>query len=157
MRVVYEINLEDMRNILAEKYEIDSSKIEFMGHGDLTFARIDVSNTEMPSALTKEQVRAIWENYSAKSTEVTDIPVSDPESAIEEPADTEEDRYKQITDKLLESYIKAGRTIPQICKVWQLEDSKYSARLYKRAEAFRSEDARRSYKKKTEEAEQRTE
>lgn len=152
MRVVYEINLEDMRNILAEKYEIDSSKIEFMGHGDLTFARIDVSNTEMPSALTKEQVRAIWENYSAKSTEVTDIPVSDPESAIEEPADTEEDRYKQITDKLLESYIKAGRTIPQICKVWQLEDSKYSARLYKRAEAFRSEDARRSHSKKTEEA-----
>lgn len=157
MRVVYEINLDDMRNILAEKYEIDSSKIEFMGHGDLVFARIDVSNTEIPSALTKEQIRAIWENYRQKSTEVTDIPAPDPEPAIEVPADTEEDRYKQITDKLLEEYIKAGRTISQICKAYGLTDSKYSARLYKRAEAFRSEDARRSNKKKAEEAEQRTE
>lgn len=59
MRVVYEINLEDMRSILAEKYEIDRSKIEFMGHGDLTFARIDASETETPSAPTKEQAKAI--------------------------------------------------------------------------------------------------
>ena len=163
MRVVYEINLDDMRNILAEKYEIDSSKIEFMGHGDLTFARIDVSDTETPSALTKEQVKAIWEKYPVKSKDVADIPVPDPEPAIEEPADiaftcsTEEDRYKQITDKLLKEYIKAGRTIPQICKAWQLEDSRYSARLYKRAEQFRSEDARRSNKKKAEDSEPGTE
>lgn len=157
MKVVYEINLEDMRSILAEKYEIDRSKIEFMGHGDLTFARIDASETETPSALTKEQVKAIREKYPAESKDVADIPVPDPEPAIEEPADTEEDRYKQITDKLLEKYIKAGRTIPQICKVWQLEDSRYYARLYKRAEQFRSEDARRSNKKKAEDSESGTE
>ena len=167
MRVVYEINLEDMRSILAEKFEIDRSKIEFMGHGDLTFARIDVSDTETPSDLTKEQIKAILEKYPikeyGKKRSCDYIPAPDPEPEIEEPADiaftcpTEEDRYKQITDKLLEEYIKAGRTIPQICKAWQLEDSKYSARLYKRAEAFKSEDARRSNKKKAEDSEPGTE
>lgn len=163
MRVVYEINLEDMRSILAEKYEVDSSKIEFMGHGDLTFARIDVSETETPGRVNFLVESEKWEKYPAKSKDVADIPVPDPEPAIEEPADiaffcpTEEDRYKQITDKLLEEYIKAGRTIPQICKAWQLEDSKYSARLYKRAEQFRSEDARRSNKKKAEDSEPGTE
>ena len=53
MRVIYEISLEDMRGILAEKYEIDAAKIEFMGHGDLVFARIDVSETETPEKTVK--------------------------------------------------------------------------------------------------------
>lgn len=157
MKVVYEINLEDMRSILAEKYGIDRSKIEFMGHGDLRFARIDVSETETPSALEKEQVKAIWEKYPAKSKDVADIPVPDPEPAIEEPADTQESRYKRITNEMLQALIVGGLTIPQICEKYDLKDNKYSARLYKRAEQFRSEDARRSNKKKAEDSEPRTE
>lgn len=126
MRVIYEISLDDMRNILAEKYEIDTEKIEFHGTGDYVFARIDVSNTETPEQIEYKH-------------------------AIKEAAeDVAESNYRKITDELLEEYIKAGRTIPQICAVYKLTDSKYSARLYKRAEKFRSEDARRGNKEKAE-------
>ena len=142
MRVVYEINLEDMRNILAEKYEIDAAKIEFMGHGDLVFARIDVSETETPGPAVKIEYPKIDMAKTIKQVK---------EAAAEE-------RYKEITDGLLEDYIKQGYTIPAIAKIHGLEnDSKYSARLYKRAEQFRSEDARRSNKKKAEDSEPGTE
>ena len=63
-----------------------------------------------------------------------------------------EDRYKEITDGLLEDYIKQGYTIPAIAKIHGLEDdSKYSARLYKRAEKFRSEGASRGRRRHQEE------
>lgn len=129
MRVIYEISLDDMRNILAEKYEIDTEKIEFHGTGDYVFARIDVSNTETQGQTCKE----------------------DPKEALIDL--NEENRYKEITDELLEGYIKAGRTIPQICAVYKLTDSKYSARLYKRAEQFRKEGARLGRKRNKEKAE----
>lgn len=144
MRVVYEINLEDMRSILAEKFEIDRSKIEFMGHGDLTFARIDVSETETPGQVNFLVESEKWEKVKA------------PEKK-EEAENDEADRYGEITDGILEDYIKQGYTIPQICGIYNLTDSKYSARLYKRAEKFRSEDARRSNKKKAEDSEPGTE
>lgn len=140
MRVVYEINLEDMRNILAEKYEIDSSKIEFMGHGDLVFARIDVSETETPGKVNFLVESEKWEKVKAPEKQ-------------EEAEDDEADRYGEITDGILEDYIKQGYTIPQICGIYKLTDSKYSARLYKRAEQFRKEGARLGRKRNKEKAE----
>ena len=137
MRVIYEISLEDMRGILADKYEIDAAKIEFMGHGDLVFARIDVSETETPGQVNFLVESEKWEKVKA------------PEKK-EEAENDEADRYGEITDGILEDYIKQGYTIPQICGIYKLTDSKYSARLYKRAEKFRSEDARRSNKEKAE-------
>ena len=160
MRVVYEINLEDMRNILAEKYEIDSSKIEFMGHGDLVFARIDVSETETPGKIniitpriTQEEMQKIYD-LSMKM-----IPSKKEEPAPEqkEPEPTDEDiqelKYKQITNEMLQALIVGGLTIPQICEKYDLKDSEYSARLYKRAEQFRKEGARLGRKRNKEKAE----
>ena len=136
MRVIYEISLEDMRGILAEKYEIDAAKIEFMGHGDLVFARIDVSETETPEKTVK--------------VEYPKIDMAETIKKVKEAA--AEDRYKEITDGLLEDYIKQGYTIPAIAKIHGLEDdSKYSARLYKRAEKFRSEGASRGRRRHQEE------
>ena len=129
MRVIYEISLEDMRGILAEKYKIDAAKIEFMGHGDLVFARIDVSETETPGA-----------NLKVGSKQEEDLPI------------IEGLRYNRITDALLEKYIKEGRTIPEICKIFNLTSSNYSARLYKRAEKFRTEGARQRGRRHQEEA-----
>lgn len=129
MRVIYEISLEDMRGILAEKYEIDAAKIEFMGHGDLVFARIDVSETETPGQTIKEE---------------------DPRKAVIDI--NAENRYKEITDELLKDYIKQGYTIPAIVKIHGLEDDRrFSARLYKRAEAFRTEGARQRGRRHQEE------
>lgn len=88
---------------------------------------------------------------------MADIPVPDPEPAIEGSADDEAKRYEQITDERLQGYIAHSFTISQICNAYKLTDSKYASRLYKRAEKFRSEDARRSNKKKAENSKPGTE
>lgn len=167
MRVIYEISLEDMRGILAEKYEIDAAKIEFMGHGDLVFARIDVSETETPIT-TREYMDLFHPKKEAPAPETLTVNVTAPAEDIkrfidkeaeevkpvryEDPDEAAEDRYKKITDGLLEDYIKQGYTIPAIAKIHGLEDdSKYSARLYKRAEKFRSEGASRGRRRHQEE------
>ena len=116
MKVLYELDLNDIIRIVAEKYEVPQEKVKKTNKDGLNYLMIDMSETETPSETVPEKK--------------------------EEAEDDEEKRYEQITDERLEEYIAAERTIPQICKAYKLTDSKYSARLYKRAEKFRSEGAR---------------
>jgi hypothetical protein len=116
MKVLYELDLNDIIRIVADKYEVPQEKVKKTNKDGLNYLMIDMSTTETPSETVPEKK--------------------------EEAEDDEEKRYEQITDERLQEYIAAGRTIPQICKAYRLTDSKYSARLYKRAEKFRSEEAR---------------
>lgn len=116
MKVLYELDLNDIIRIVSEKYGVNPAKIKKVNKDGLYYLMIDMSETETPSETVPEKK--------------------------EEAEDDEEKRYEQITDERLQEYIAAGRTIPQICKAYRLTDSKYSARLYKRAEKFRSEGAR---------------
>ena len=116
MKVLYELDLNDIIRIVSEKYGVPQEKVKKTNKDGLNYLMIDMSETETPSETVPEKK--------------------------EEAEDDEEKRYEQITDDRLQEYIAAGRTIPQICKAYKLTDSKYSARLYKRAEKFRSEEAR---------------
>ena len=116
MKVLYELDLNDIIRIVADKYEVNPAKIKKINKDGLNYLTVDMSETETPKETVPEKK--------------------------EEAEDDEEKRYEQITDERLQEYIAAGRTIPQICKAYKLTDSKYSARLYKRAEKFRSEGAR---------------
>lgn len=116
MKVLYELDLNDIIRIVAEKYGVPQEKVKKTNKDGLNYLMIDMSETETPSETVPKKK--------------------------EEAEDDEEKRYEQITDERLQEYIVAERTIPQICKAYNLTDSKYSARLYKRAEKFRSEGAR---------------
>ena len=116
MKVLYELDLNDIIRIVADKYEVNPAKIKKINKDGLNYLTVDMSETETPKETVPEKK--------------------------EEAEDDEEKRYEQITDEHLQEYIAAERTIPQICKAYKLTDSKYSARLYKRAEKFRSEGAR---------------
>lgn len=116
MKVLYELDLNDIIRIVSEKYGVPQEKVKKTNKDGLNYLMIDMSETETPSETVPEKK--------------------------EEAEDDEEKRYEQITDERLQEYIAAERTIPQICKAYNLTDSKYSARLYKRAEKFRSEGAR---------------
>lgn len=116
MKVLYELDLNDIIRIVSEKYGVPQEKVKKTNKDGLNYLMIDMSETETPSETVPEKK--------------------------EEAEDDEEKRYEQITDERLQEYIAAERTIPQICKAYKLTDSKYSARLYKRAEKFRSEGAR---------------
>lgn len=116
MKVLYELDLNDIIRIVAEKYGVPQEKVKKTNKDGLNYLMIDMSETETPVETVPEKK--------------------------DEAEDDEEKRYEQITDERLQEYISAERTIPQICKAYKLTDSKYSARLYKRAEKFRSEGAR---------------
>ena len=131
MKVLYELDLNDIIRIVSEKYGVKEEKVKKVNKDGLYYLMIDMSETETPGETLPEKK--------------------------EEAEDDGEKRYEQITDERLQGYINAGRTIPQICKAYGLTDSKYAARLYKRAEQFRSEGARlgrRSNKEKAEGTEQ---
>ena len=116
MKVLYELDLNDIIRIVSEKYGVPQEKVKKTNKDGLNYLMIDMSETETPEEKEPEKK--------------------------EEAEDDEAKRYEQITDERLKEYIAAERTIPQICKAYKLTDSKYSARLYKRAEKFRSEGAR---------------
>ena len=115
MKVLYELDLNDIIRIVSEKYGVPQEKVKKTNKDGLNYLMIDMSETETPEEKEPEKK--------------------------EEAEDDEAKRYEQITDERLKEYIAAERTIPQICKAYKLTDSKYSARLYKRAEKFRSEGA----------------
>lgn len=126
MKVLYELDLNDIIRIVSEKYGVPQEKVKKTNKDGLNYLMIDMSETETPGETVPEKK--------------------------EEAEDDEEKRYEQITDERLQEYIAAERTIPQICKAYRLTDSKYSARLYKRAEKFRSEGARLGRRRNQEEA-----
>lgn len=139
MKVFYELDEHDVRNIIAEKYEISPEKVIMMdivmGRGFVV--KVDMSATETPG-------------------EAASIPVPDPEDDDEVPQETPaptddeqidrqqlllkaadaanlddpEARYRYLCDKELDSLIAKGYTVAQICKQYNLE-LKYQYRLYK--------------------------
>lgn len=149
MKVLYELDLNDIIRIVAEKYGVPQEKVKKSNKDGLNYLMIDMSETETPGPVPfKDYVSP----FLAGKKEVPAPEKKEPEKEEAED-DEEEKRYEQITDERLQEYIAAERTIPQICKAYNLNDSKYSARLYKRAEQFRKEGARLGRKRNKEKAE----
>ena len=149
MKVLYELDLNDIIKIVAEKYGVPQEKVKKSNKDGLNYLMIDMSETETPEPLTVNvtaPAEDIKRFIDKEAEEVKPVRYEDPDEAAEE-------RYKKITDELLQEYIAAERTIPQICKAYRLTDSKYPARLYKRAEQFRKEGARLGRKRNKEKAE----
>ena len=118
MKVLYELDLNDIIRIVAEKYGVPQEKVKKSNKDGLNYLMIDMSKTETPEPTDEEQ----------------------------------ESKYNLITNEMLQALIVGGLTIPQICEKYDLKDSKYAARLYKRAEPFRKEGARLGRKRNPEKA-----
>ena len=161
MKVLYELDLNDIIRIVADKYEVNPAKIKKISKDGLNYLTVDMSETETPGKvkfdnppISSELMKKVMEMDKKWHERNKPIEKKEPEPTDE---DVQESSYKFITDEVLEAKIKAGKTIPEICADFSLTDSKYSARLYKRAEKFRTEGARlgrRSNKEKAEGTEQ---
>lgn len=152
MKVLYELDLNDIIRIVAEKYGVPQEKVKKTNKDGLNYLMIDMSTTETPAPVPFKDYVSPFLSKKEEPAEEKKGPEKE-----EEAEDDEAKRYEQITDERLQEYIAAERTIPQICKAYRLTDSKYPARLYKRAEKFRSEGARlgrRSNKEKAQDTEQ---
>ena len=150
MKVLYELDLNDIIRIVSEKYGVPQEKVKKTNKDGLNYLMIDMSTTETPEPVPfKDYISP----FLAGKKEAPAPEKKEPEKQEEAEEDEKEKRYEQITDERLQGYIAAGRTIPQICKAYGLTDSKYSARLYKRAEQFRKEGARLGRKRNKEKTE----
>lgn len=162
MKVLYELDLNDIIRIVAEKYGVPQEKVKKTNKDGLNYLMIDMSTTETPAPVPfKDYVSPFLAGKKEAPAPEKKGLVEEKKGLLglkkgpeqqEEAEDDEKERYELITDGLLQEYIAAGRTIPQICKAYELTDSKYSARLYKRAEQFRKEGARLGRKRNKEKA-----
>ena len=116
MKVLYELDLNDIIRIVSEKYGVPQEKVKKTNKDGLNYLMIDMSETETP----RETV---------------------PEKKKPEPTDEElqELKYKLITDEKLISCIKNDMTVPDICEEFCLTDKKYAQRLYKKIGNLKAE------------------
>ncbi len=160
VKVLYELDLNDIIRIVAEKYGVPQEKVKKTNKDGLNYLMIDMSSTETPGPVPfKDYVSPFLAGKKEPAEEKKGL-IEEKKGLLglkkgpeqQEEAEDEEKRYEQITDERLQEYIAAERTIPQICKAYKLTDSKYAARLYKRAEPFRKEEARLGRRRNTEKA-----
>ena len=116
MKVLYELDLNDIIRIVAEKYEVPQEKVKKTNKDGLNYLMIDMSETETPAETVPEK--------------------KEPEPTDEE---LQELKYKLITDEKLISCIKNDMTVPDICKEFCLTDKKYAQRLYKKIGNLKAE------------------
>ena len=116
MKVLYELDLNDIIRIVAEKYGVPQEKVKKTNKDGLNYLMIDMSETETPSETVPEK--------------------KEPEPTDEE---LQELKYKLITDEKLISCIKNDLTVPDICKEFCLTDKKYAQRLYKKIGNLKAE------------------
>ena len=116
MKVLYELDLNDIIRIVAEKYGVPQEKVKKTNKDGLNYLMIDMSTTETPSETVPEK--------------------KEPEPTDEE---LQELKYKLITDEKLISCIKNDMTVPDICEEFCLKDKKYAQRLYKKIGNLKAE------------------
>lgn len=116
MKVLYELDLNDIIRIVAEKYGVPQEKVKKTNKDGLNYLMIDMSETETPSETVPEK--------------------KEPEPTDEE---LQELKYKLITDEKLISCIKNDMTVPDICEEFCLKDKKYAQRLYKKIGNLKAE------------------
>lgn len=150
MKVVYELDKEDVRKIICEKYEISEDKVVFHQPSDIAI-RIDMTRTENPEILP-ERAEAVSEKSDAEQAAAEKQKAAEPEETADEEAFeipflkklnihtgmTDRD----IPDDKLAEVIRAGIKISELVKAIHL-DKKAKDRLYWRATRLRSECASR--------------
>ena len=150
MRVFYELDKEDIRSMIADKYEVGIDKVIFKGQGEYVHAQIDMSTTEAPSPKEK----------------VAPVIVPDPEdqkAAVPAPAPKEPDAqpgifpdihsYEELTDDHVREMYTQEVSVAALAKHFGW-DRKIIYKLYKRFEKIGLEGAsirpgRKKHKKAT--------
>jgi uncharacterized protein (UPF0212 family) len=152
VKVLYELDLNDIIRIVAEKYGVPQEKVKKTNKDGLNYLMIDMSTTETPGPVPfKDYVSPFLAGKKEAPAEEQKGLVEEkkgllglkkgPEQQEPEPTDEElqELKYKLITDEKLISCIKNDMTVPDICEEFCLKDKKYAQRLYKKIGNLKAE------------------
>lgn len=131
MRVIYELNQEDIRRIVCEKYGVSSDKVEFKQIAAID-CRIDMSTTETPGKDPEPE------------REIVKAPIPIPKHEQEESSGykfrSDVVEYEQITDTDILDMLSNDVSVADVCHHYGF-DQKIRYRLYKRFEKARLECA----------------
>ncbi len=131
MRVIYELNINDIKVAIAEKYEVKTDKVT-VGYDaeNETMVFVDMSATEIPVPVP-EPIEPEFEDPAPKHKRASFKP-----SGYKFRTDVVS--YDQITDTDIVDMIGSGVTVAEVCSVYGF-DQQIKYRLYKRFEKARLE------------------
>ena len=146
MKVIYELELDDVKQLIAEKYGVKPEKISFPYAGTSMYWRIDMSDIESwepvrkPDPEPRKEVVKYDELPADKY--IDDIPTlkyiepEEPAPAPERVISTDYD----LTDEEIKNFIRDNISVAELCRRYGF-DKKAQYRLYKRFEKARLESA----------------
>ena len=138
MRVFYELDKEDIRSMIADKFEINIDKVIFKGQGEYVYAQIDMSTTETP--IRKEKIDPVVEpdpKEQAPAVFVSRQRKRKPSGYKFNPDIT---KYEELTNTDIIDMISHNVTVAELCENYGF-DQQIKYKLYKRFERARSECA----------------
>lgn len=154
MKVVYELDKEDVRKIICEKYEVSDDKVLFPQIQDI-FVRIDMTQTENPQ-ISQEKAEAIFFGKAVPAEAEVEQAAADKNTVaeLEKVIDDEDELIpylsklnlhkgmtdRDIPDDKLAEILRQGIKISEVGRALSL-DKHAKDRLYWRATRLRSEGA----------------
>lgn len=134
MRVVYELDKEDIRQMIADKYNVALDKIAYTGAHDIGVITVDMSATEKPEPIQEPE-----ETEKLPEPE----PVKERSYIMDCLGWTEFMTDHDITDSQLIELVKGNIKIADVCTELSF-DKRAKDRLYARVRKLRSEGALRT-------------
>ena len=131
MKVVYELDINDIKQMIEEKYGVKAEKIAFPTASHLE-CRIDMSDIESWEPAREEPKQLVEED------DIPSLNYIEPEEtpAPEKEVNTDYD----LTDEEIKNFIENNISVAELCRRYGF-DKKAQYRLYKRFEKARWESA----------------
>lgn len=150
MKVYYKLDVNDIKQLIAEKYGVSTKGIGTCMTPEGTGFMVDMSKTETPEPVPfKDYVSPFLSKKEAPAEEKKGLTEEKkgPEQLDSIPTEVVSDlvyqelQYKKITDQELQSCLEAGLKVPEICEKYGLTKPKYASRLYWRINKDRYNEA----------------
>lgn len=143
MKVYYKLDVNDIKQLIAEKYGVSTKGIGTCMTPEGTGFMVDMSKTETPEPVPFKDYVSPFLSMKEEPAEEKKRPEQQDSIPTEVVPDEvfQELQYKKITDQELQSCIEAGLKVPEICEKYGLTKPKYASRLYWRINKDRYSEA----------------
>ena len=137
MKVIYELTVDDIKQLVAEKFGVNTEKVSFPYSGTSMYWRVDMSDIESCEPVRKPD--PVPEQAPADEYEFPTIKYIDPEEPAPAPERVISSDY-DLTDEEIKNFVTSNISVAELCRRYNF-DKKAQYRLYKRFEKARLESA----------------
>ena len=147
MKVYYKLDVNDIKQLIAEKYGVSTKGIGTCMTPEGPGFMVDMSKTETPEPVPFRDYVSPFLAGKEEPAEEKKEPEKEAEQQDNIPTEVVSDevyqelQYKRITDQELQRCLEAGLKVPEICEKYGLTKPKYASRLYWRINKDRYSEA----------------